>query len=1630
MLGHTFLSPARQPRLLLLLVVMLVTLQSASAQAGCDNIPTAIDQFRAAQGAVTAPYATPHQLLQVRVRPQICDKSSLGLSVDPSDLGSVCRTAADVRVTVLFTPGGGAPVSAAVLAADCTAVQSAVDDWNAQLSLQGGIAACYDQTSPENAPDLEVVRVEFGPSVAECRLNFRFPAMMVPGALSPDSTETGPSKIIVDLQGAPLPTTLADARCAEVIAGGARPSIACIDDLFETDGTCFTETENLHRRFANFTALPIPNDFAAMCTPDSPDSPCLGLQPDVRFTIDARGNVLAPVDWSGVLFEGTTDEGFLPPQLVSFFTSIGSGLPSPPGELIRIPESTGFLSSQTYQGKELPPIFDPLSDSSEAASLFGSTDAVRTVIRVQARAPGECTIESSGQRTGVACFTDTACGTGEFCGPSVCAGDSSVSCTRDADCADFGGTCGPAIFDLRYLRDSQAVTLAAAAVSATPWAGPLIIPSFAYGAATDGFIPLDGLNLCRSSTTGLSCILRDERLAGRSKNADADVEDPAVLTLRDRRTGAALPIGIGGADGLASVLLHEAPSPVGPLASPLTGPNVRPAVAGADECVALLFAEPWENFPNPAGTDANADGDIFSPILRVFCRDDAGGIDEVAADAAAPVVGPRLAAAAGPLILPSPLTLSPLQGGGEPLVIADSESLIYFLLDESANATKGDQRVDVSSLGVAGDGPARDVTLSVDGKVACFASEADNLVESSDKNRGGADIYCHDLDTGVAEVINRYQEPPPKRPLCEGRIIRANQPAEAPSVSGDGMRVCYQSAASNLVKGDHNKAEDVFVIDRVSCETVRVSVDWLGEEVGAPSRDCDMAADGLSVTFASDGELLPDDSDAFSDVYVRNLVSGDMISASAGLAGSARKPSLSVDGSRIAFEQVVDGVAYVVVRDFDGSDFVTVRRFEGQNPELSDGGRRLTFEATSPAAGVELFVLDLASGIEEPAALTSALVDIEATSFDGAISPSAVAFTSDADLVAGDGDGLPEVHVRDLVTRLLERRGTDSGSAALAADGSAIAYVAPTSSGTGIFWHGPDPGAPPADFDGNGSQTDTVLAAIDVKKGTLEVLGAATQAAVAGRTAAFVGTGSPPFASSVGPRMFVRYFPCGNASCLPTIDDLGPARAVAVSEEVACAQVGEERHIACAAVGSTPLVELLEGGLPISTEAMAVSGRLVVFTAVDETPARRLMVYRMADDGSFTPLFVGLPGTRRFVVSKNGFVAADGCEADVGIDLNADGIEDECVLDIIDPIAVDPVFATNATVLPCNLEACDRRFPWRIFPSGDNGTSATARFLTLECQECGACGPTPRTVEPCCDLNMNGSCDDIVVREITFDDRSLVLAQLGSDSASDPLAGPESGQGGLDQGAVVPALLGKCADDPTIACQTDANCLGAGEACIDLQPTVLALADSDGDGIFDGFDNCQFTYNPSQSNGDGDFAGDACDLFNCGDGIVEQLEYCDEGPLNGTPGGICTSDCTPVVDVDVSEQAVEPGKQGVLPGVVFGSPVLNLATVEVGGYPARMIDLGSVRLEALVAGAPCSGDGAGFAHDLSDPTIYASHLQDSNGDGILDLQVHFSIPDALVDPGDDEACLTGSFRRIEGRFRPATFEARDQLNVK
>ncbi len=98
-----------------------------------------------------------------------------------------------------------------------------------------------------------------------------------------------------------------------------------------------------------------------------------------------------------------------------------------------------------------------------------------------------------------------------------------------------------------------------------------------------------------------------------------------------------------------------------------------------------------------------------------------------------------------------------------------------------------------------------------------------------------------------------------------------NAGSHSASISADGRYVAFESTATNLVPGDTNGRQDIFVRNRSSGATERVSISSSGVEGNRDSYSPSISADGRYVAFASNAYNLVDvDSNFARDVFVRD----------------------------------------------------------------------------------------------------------------------------------------------------------------------------------------------------------------------------------------------------------------------------------------------------------------------------------------------------------------------------------------------------------------------------------------------------------------------------------------------------------------------------------------------------------------------------------------------------------------------------------------------------------------------------------------------------------------------------------------------------------------------------------------
>jgi Tol biopolymer transport system component len=153
-------------------------------------------------------------------------------------------------------------------------------------------------------------------------------------------------------------------------------------------------------------------------------------------------------------------------------------------------------------------------------------------------------------------------------------------------------------------------------------------------------------------------------------------------------------------------------------------------------------------------------------------------------------------------------------------------------------------------------------SISADGRWVAFASNADNLIDG-DTNQA-ADIFVYDRITEEFERVSISSDG-----------VEANAISTRPEISADGRFVAFESLADNLVYGDANFFSDIFVHDRLTGITERVSVDANGFGGNGWSEQASISADGHFVAFISAADnLLPNDTNGVRDAFLHNRFSG------------------------------------------------------------------------------------------------------------------------------------------------------------------------------------------------------------------------------------------------------------------------------------------------------------------------------------------------------------------------------------------------------------------------------------------------------------------------------------------------------------------------------------------------------------------------------------------------------------------------------------------------------------------------------------------------------------------------------------------------------------------------------------
>jgi hypothetical protein len=342
-------------------------------------------------------------------------------------------------------------------------------------------------------------------------------------------------------------------------------------------------------------------------------------------------------------------------------------------------------------------------------------------------------------------------------------------------------------------------------------------------------------------------------------------------------------------------------------------------------------------------------------------------------------------------------------------------------------------RISVATDGTQGNERSNWPAISADGRFVSFRSEATNLVYND--TNGKADVFVHDRLTGQTTRVSVASDG-----------TQGNGWSGTSSISADGRFVAFHSAASNLAPGDTNGYEDIFVHDRQTGETTRVSVASNGSQTNNHSSSPSISADGWYVTFYSAASnLVSGDTNGKWDIFVHDRQTGETTRVSVASNGSQANnpsygPSISADGRFVSF---ISGASNLVSWDTNGTwDIFVHDRLTGQttrvsvasdgtqgNEEssyssISDDGRFVAFRsaASNLVAGdtngkADMFVHDRQTGETTRVSVASDGTQGNGHTGNGSSISSTgqfVAFVSGStNLVPEDTNGMYDVFVRD-----------------------------------------------------------------------------------------------------------------------------------------------------------------------------------------------------------------------------------------------------------------------------------------------------------------------------------------------------------------------------------------------------------------------------------------------------------------------------------------------------------------------------------------------------------------------------------------------------------------------------------------
>lgn len=201
--------------------------------------------------------------------------------------------------------------------------------------------------------------------------------------------------------------------------------------------------------------------------------------------------------------------------------------------------------------------------------------------------------------------------------------------------------------------------------------------------------------------------------------------------------------------------------------------------------------------------------------------------------------------------------------------------------------------VSVDSNGVQADLSCARPGISADGLFIAFDSRASTLAPG-DLN-GERDVFVHELSTGATTRVS-----------VGPAGAEGNGESRQGRLSGAGHYVVFDSWASTLVAGDTNGARDIFVHDLLTGQTTLQSVSTAGSPGNGDSSFASISSDGQLIAFHTKSTNLVASSGPSSKILVRDLQTGQTWLASSSVYGGpankgANAPRISGNGGFVVF---------------------------------------------------------------------------------------------------------------------------------------------------------------------------------------------------------------------------------------------------------------------------------------------------------------------------------------------------------------------------------------------------------------------------------------------------------------------------------------------------------------------------------------------------------------------------------------------------------------------------------------------------------------------------------------------------------------------------------------------------------